>query len=326
MFDGIAVQEGGRMKFKLEVLTPVHIGSGKETNPAEYYVDPQENRLYHLNTDALARGLSQQELEKLIGAASKQRYIGDIFDPNLLKSRARYVIPLNDSAKYYLQSNRTIIKEYIKTAGRVYIPGSSLKGVFLSALMWHVLKENFGLHRATVERILTTRTEKRSEDAKLYGELLDLSLGLISGDANKKRFAHWYDISDSDSQPSAVSLEVSLARVAGARRGGELQVLYETLKPGQAFTFDIKPASTKFSEKEIIQIAHDYYQKVLEHDRADIEKGQFLLRIGQGVTAYSTSLLILAAELGISDYRVSPPRTRKRIDETTPMGFVRLSY
>jgi len=130
------------------------------------------------------------------------------------------------------------------------------------------------------------------------------------------------NISDSSFAPPDDALELSLARVKGARGAAELLILYETVKPGQSFELELKNVKSKFSEKDILDISHDFYLRVLEKDGASVDRSPHLLRLGQGATAYSTSLLILAEDLGIKDYRVHPPRTRKRIDNIA-MGWVR---
>jgi len=314
------------MKVKLEVLTPLHIGSGEEISPSEYYIDKDSGRLVRLNMNALFSDPSfTPHRERFISEASKQRYIGSIFDISLLKKYPLYSIPIRGEAESYIANNQTVVKAFIKSAGRIFIPGSSLKGSILSALIWYVLKDSYKSREAEVRNLLTRRPKNRREEKEIYDELLKLSLSIIVPVSKQGRFAQWLSLSDSDFKKPEDSLGISLARVKGARRGGELPILYETLKEGETFEIEISRVKSKFSEKEILEITHGFYLKVAEHDGIDIDKKPYLLRLGQGSTAYSTSLLILAKELGIKNYRVTPPRTRKRIDDTLPMGFVRLS-
>ncbi len=204
-------------------------------------------------------------------------------------------------------------------------------------MMWHVLKNLYDKN-PLVKRKIFVDGKPRWEDVQAkrfiedalsksmkHEDFNDFVFSHITHSAMSTRFVQWMNISDSDLKSPEDSLEISLARVKGARRGGELPVLYETLKPDQSFEAELLKVESRFSEKEILKIAHDFYLRVAAHDRIDVPKEPYLLRLGQGSTAYSTSLLILAEELGIKNYRVAPPRTRKRIDDSLPLGFVRLS-
>jgi len=313
------------MKVKIEVLTPLHIGSGEEISPSEYYIDKDSGQFIRLNMDALLLDPSfNRYREKFISEASKQRYIGSILDASLLKKYPLYSIPISGEAKSYIVSNQTMVKGFVKTAGRVFIPGSSLKGSILSAIMWHILRTNYKNMTSQINDLLTRRPQNRREEGEIYSELMKITLSLASLDPKRGRFTQWLNISDSTFKTPFDSLEISLARVKDAMRGGELPVLYEMLKSGQSFEMELLKEKSRFSEKDILEIAHNFYLKVLELDKVDVAKKPYLLRLGQGSTAYSTSLLILAEELGIKNYRVSPPRTKKRIDNTVPPGWIKI--
>lgn len=314
------------MKVKVEILTPLHIGSGEEISPSEYYVDKESGGFSRINMDALFHDpLFKGHMNRFISEATRQRYIGAIIEHSLLKKYPLYSIPIKGEAKSYILSNQTNVKAFVKTAGRVFIPGSSLKGSILSALMWHTLKNNYAANKARIDEILSRRPQNKREEGETYNELLKLSLSLIAPKSRQGRFSQWINLSDSDYKHPQESIELYLSRVKGARRGGELPILFEGIKRGQRFELEITIIGSKFGEKELLEIAHNFYTKVAEYDGVKVDKQPYLLRLGQGSTAYATSLLILATDLGIKDYRVSPPRTRKRIDDKIPMGFVRLA-
>ncbi|HID92742.1 MAG TPA: type III-A CRISPR-associated RAMP protein Csm5 [bacterium (Candidatus Stahlbacteria)] len=312
------------MKITLEVLTPLHIGSGEEISPSEYFVDKDSGRLLRLNMNSLFSDPSFVSYrERFIAEASRQRYIGAILNAALLKKHPLYSVSLSGDAKSYIGTNKTIVKGFIKSGGKPYIPGSSLKGSILSALIWHTLKSNYSSHKAKINELLTRRPHNRKEENEIYSQLMKLSLSLITQDFKQGRFIQWLSISDGSFGTPEDALEISLARVKGARWGRELPVLYETIKPKQFFKMELKSVKSKFSETEILDISHKFYLKVLEKDSVSVDKKSYLLRLGQGSTAYSTSLLILAEELGVGGYRIHPPRTRKRIDGMA-MGWVRV--
>lgn len=311
------------MKITLDVLTPLHIGSGGEISPTEYFIDKSSGRLLRLNMNSLFSDPSfVPQRERFISEASQQRYIGAILEAALLKRHPLYSISLAGDAGSHVATRQTAVKDFIKSGGKPYIPGSSVKGSILSAMTWHTLKDNYGSQKAKIDELLTRRPQSRKEEGEIYNDLMRLALSLISQDVRGGRFIQWMNISDSSSAPPDDALELSLARVKGARGGAELPILYETVKPGQSFELELKSVKSRFSEKEILDTSHKFYLKVLEKDGASVDPSPYLLRLGQGATAYSTSLLILAEELGITGYRVHPPRTRKRIDGMG-MGWVR---
>lgn len=307
------------MRIKINILTPIHIGSGEEISPIEYFIDSGTGRFIRIKMDSLFKDpLFNAYKERFISEAPEQRYIGSIIDHSLIKRYPLYSVPISSGARAYIVRNQTAVKEFIKSAGRVYVPGSSLKGSILSAMIWHVLRSIYNANRGKITNLIVS-------GGNAYNELLDIVFSNMVLDQNKNRFSRWLDVSDSNFKKPDDALGLFLARVKGARRGGELPILYEAIKDGQSFAMEIKSVNSKYSEREILEIAHRFYLKVAEKDGARIDKEPYILRLGQGSTSFSTSLLILAEELGIRNYRLRAPRTRKRIDDSIPMGFVRIN-
>jgi len=306
------------MKVKLKALSFIHIGSGEEISPSEYYI--ADGDFIRLDMDRLFLDPEfEPMMEKFISSAASQRYIGDLLPSDMLDRYPLYRIPIRGDAKSYMKTNRTVVKSFVKSAGRVYIPGSSIKGSLLSAMIWHVLKG---------DKRIKEKIESWICDRRVYQDLMDYAFRLLAGRDSPfrvGRFLHWLDVSDSNLKSPENCLEISLARVEGAQRGGKIPVLYEMLKPGQDFEFEIKPRETRYGVDEILRISNEFYGKVLERDKSEnVPAEPNLIRLGQGSSAFSTSLLILAEELGITRYRVRPPRTRKRINGAFAMGWARI--
>lgn len=315
------------MNIRLEILTPVHIGSGEEISPSEYFIDKDSNKFTRLNMGALFKDpLFKKYMERFTIEALKQRYIASIIDHSLLRKYPLYTLSISGEAKTYIVNNQINVKEGVKTAGRVFIPGSSIKGSILSALIWHILKINYETNKVKIQENMTKHFHNRYEERENYNELLKFALSLITPKSRQGRFSQWLNVSDSNYKTPQESMEIYLTRVKGARRMGQLPILFEGIKKGQIFEAELLKNYSKFDEKEILEIAHNFYVKVANYDGVNIEKNPYLLRLGQGSTAYATSLLIAADELGIKNYLIKPPRTRKRIDNQIPMGFVRLSF
>ncbi|MCX7837706.1 MAG: type III-A CRISPR-associated RAMP protein Csm5 [candidate division WOR-3 bacterium] len=313
------------MKIKIKVLTPLHIGSGRELMPMEYLI---EGNLFHrINMNALFADPDFQPLiEDFTKLAEAQKYIGAILPFDLLKKHILYSLPIVGEARDYLKNNKTVVKEFIKSAGKVYIPGSSLKGSILSAVFWHSLKKAYYSNfKWTTEKEQLSAKEfiiQSLQGSFSYNELLNFAFSHFTNGDN--RFTHWLDVVDSDRKLPSEVLQISLIKVKGARKGKALPILYETIKPGIEFSTEIKAQNTKLSEEEILKIVDEFYRKVLEKDKNAIRTNGKLIRLGQGSTAYSTSCLILAEELNIRNYRVRPPTTRKRADEILPLGWAEI--
>lgn len=374
------------MNYQLEVLSPVHIGSRNDISPVEYIVN---NQFYRIEMDELFKDKEFNKESFIQKAISGDFYLGN-FTPDLGKKYPLYILNVDKYSSNYLIANKPSIKEFIKTGGFVYIPGSSIKGSILSAMYWHVLKKASNKDENIKSIIINclTRIEtnfkslpntykkfiKKKWNYKIKKEEVDFietlhSMGFyylfpeeirkyrikekIDRKGRKKvintiRFGDWLEISDTNTIEPGQSLEITTAKVIGARR--RIEILYEVLTKGTNFNFRIIPQKTLFSEKEVLEIVDRFYSKVLQNDidfysknnidcnLSEIENEKYKLKIGQGSTIYATSFLILASDLGIKkDYLSkwpltkykSQPKTRKIIQKAEvfnkPLGWAKLS-
>gem|GEM_PF-701659 len=304
----------------LEVLTPTHVGNGSDISPLEYWIDDGFARVH---MDALfADPEFSPYLEPFIRDAASQRYLGQHLPGQLLSRHVRYQVPMAPDARQYLVQHQVQVKEFIKSAGRAFIPGSSIKGSLLTALINHLLV------------LASQSAEKRNYVESLIGDphnfsrLLDFTIGdlRVSGEGQKDRFYRWLDVSDSSLSLPDKSLCVYYSVVVGARKG-HLPILFEGVVPGTRWVVSLKATpNSRFKLEEMLKIADAFYRAVWKKcgvSDAPPEKG-FLLRLGQGSSAWATSLLLLAESSGLK-YRIQPPRTSKLVDAVTPMGWVVLS-
>lgn len=152
------------MKYEIEVISPVHIGSGGKISPIEYVV---ADKFYRTDMDQLFEDKEFKiEIERFIEIAkSGALYLGD-FSPTLAKEHVRYALDISESMKTNLQKltreRRSIeVRGCIKTNDDAYIPGSTLKGSIRTAILWWVLKndsELFGKVKRYLEILLNART------------------------------------------------------------------------------------------------------------------------------------------------------------------------
>ncbi len=326
---------GAQFKVRLKILTPVHIGSGETINWLGYFLE--SDYFCRININSLFNDADfQPHLDKLLEPGILRQSIDRLIPKSILQKHLFYKLPLHNSARKTSATQEVHL--FIKSAGRVYIPGSSLKGAILSALCYAKLKE---CNRNDLMKVLEGEV-RYGKSGREYQDPLELVLPLLGGRGADTlgKFTHWLDVSDSDFQLPQDSLELVQARVIGARRGGQIPILYETLKPGTQFTFTLKldPAS-RLTPEVLLNSVGQFYQRVLTKDRlqhgdARILGSVTLIRLGQGSGMFATSLLLLAQELNLTaNYRLSRidsrsgPRTRKRITsgENIPLGWAGIS-
>lgn len=333
------------MRARIKVLTPVHIGSGQVISPSGYFIDKERGKFNVLNMVSLFRDKDFAiYFGDFIKLAVSSRYIGDIIpDHNLLKRHILYSTDITAEAR----GNKTEVKAFVKSAGRPYFPGSSIKGSIVTALIYFALKELASRgKRKEIEALLSNINDKRGND-----KLLSLAFGYLSGKSDSKKFGqvsnqesdnsrekfedkflNLMDVSDSTYLSPEETLKVEKCLVQGARRGGNIPILYETIKENVEAEFEIKKKNIQLEAGQILKICDDFYRKVIKKDGLNLnlpeKPGYYLLRIGQGATAFSTSMLILAEEIGIKSYKVKRPRTRKRLIDgklEKGLGFVGVS-
>ena len=325
------------MRIKIKILSPVHIGSGEELGSLDYFID---NRVfYRINFDSLF--LDPEFLkysESFIKNSAQARDIREIIkDQKLLIKHSAYSIPVLDGFQPNEESRRYQVKTFVKSAGRVFIPGSSLKGAILSAMAYVFLVK-----------------EGRESHFRNNSELLNSVIGMFSRNQKQeqdKKFSRWLDVTDSDLKNPSQVLSLSLARSLSKGARSSIPIVYETIRPGSEFEMEIKTGLPKanfawgMNEESILKCTSIFYKKVWEKDHQFFEgmkqvqnqieireinpqgDNAFLVRLGQGSTAYSTSLLLAAKEKGIpyeiqkpKNHPKGPPSTRKLIGGK-PMGW-----
>ncbi len=166
-------------KLKLIIKSPVHIGSF-EQNKTRFEFIIYQNYLYPVSEDRLAKFLQSRNL---IGDyCAKVEAEGHLFSlADFLKSKA---ITLNESLLNELSSGRKILliadaakmqdyRPLIRDGfGNPYIPGSSIKGVIRTAILYKLLKmlkENSpDEFSEKIERRISQDIDKKVDKKKLF--------------------------------------------------------------------------------------------------------------------------------------------------------------
>ena len=130
------------MRYEIEVISPVHVGSGGTISPIEYVV---EDNFYRVDMDRLFEDKRFDTDGFIEDAKAGAFYLGR-FAPEVAKEHVRYALDISESARTNLQgligSPSSEVREHIKTKDEAYIPGSSIKGAIRTAILWWVLKND----------------------------------------------------------------------------------------------------------------------------------------------------------------------------------------
>lgn len=148
------------MRVKLKAISPVHIGTGIEYSPLEFVRRRGTDNgdwLWRIDQSRFLSSLSKERQDQFVAAVNNTRFDLERFTQGMdLQPMRRYKVW--DRSK---SANIPAVRECIKTADRAYIPGSSLKGAFRTALLWSVAKGDEGFISAIGEET-RQRWDKKS--------------------------------------------------------------------------------------------------------------------------------------------------------------------
>jgi CRISPR-associated protein Csm5 len=126
------------MKLKLKTLTPIHIGTGKELSPLEFFNN------YRINYDKLFDLISEKKKDDFFNWIDQINYTSF----SVKGIQEKFGIKANEIISKcglyrFNQSFKDKVREGIKdSSNRLFIPGSSIKGAIRTAIIYNVLKEN----------------------------------------------------------------------------------------------------------------------------------------------------------------------------------------
>lgn len=124
----------------ISLLTPLHIGSGKELLRDYDYVT-YGGRTWVIQPDTMLEFFQKPDGsfdERLLGRPAAELLMAKDFDLENKQKLFRYILPGQPRA----QGHGAVLREQYKDAfDRPYIPGSSLKGALRTLLAWHGFQE-----------------------------------------------------------------------------------------------------------------------------------------------------------------------------------------
>ena len=225
------------MRYSLKILSPLHIGNGFNISPMEYVID---DKFYRINMDSLFRDREFNTEEFIENAKMGSFYLGEFYG-DIAKRHKEYVIDISNSAEKSLRQRKSEIREFIKTGGNIYIPGSSIKGAIRTALLWYILKENEDLYFKMEEYLQKIIREKTERPNKKY---VDNEIEkIVFGREPTHDLLKGLSVSDTNTA-SCNNLRIDEVRILTTRKYGYgwkgFNIILETLKIGTKFNIEIK--------------------------------------------------------------------------------------
>ncbi len=133
-----------KYKLKLEVDTAMFIGCGHNLNKMDYFTDIDEDLVYVIDNKKFIKELKKYNLQKLYMdyCLKKRSTLNDFIIKNNIKDK----LNLNNICKFKIKCNSKDVQNDLQLflrdgLGKIYIPGSSIKGAISNAILHKKLME-----------------------------------------------------------------------------------------------------------------------------------------------------------------------------------------
>lgn len=129
----------------IETITPLHIGSGQMLSSVGDFLITN-NKIRYLDTEKISKFLVENEkieayLQKILNTPTGFNNEAELSEIDFeIESAVLYEIELGSNNLNVLNNN--ILHRFIDANGRKYIPGSSVKGMIKTVLLFQYLKDN----------------------------------------------------------------------------------------------------------------------------------------------------------------------------------------
>lgn len=277
-----------RMCIKLEILTPVHItdGATDELMPLEYVVDGN-GFLRVIDPARFIKLLTPQERENF-SAASEMANISSICQwiqaiwqssPDRFNASTLWSTDAGELAGLYhllLQNpeSRFLLKPFIRSESRLYLPGSTLKGAIRTALIsaflgtQYISKHTKSDSQRLEAHVMEATTKNRNGEWRV-----DVAKDPLK--ALKMRDAFFIEVKSTVKK--VMNIKLGRSDNAEDREISGIKNFAECIEPGAVveseialehilFTFTAF-VGRPFTFKHIIVACKAYYKKLIEHEK-----------------------------------------------------------
>ncbi len=245
---------------KIKTLTPIHIGSGNDYGPSEYV--NSRAKLKGTPVDIIKRidvaryymELDENRKDRFLSNLTNPRFKLEDVDKKINKKFTRYNVV--NKTKKPLEGDVT---EHIKTSGKMYIPGSSLKGAIRTAIFYNIVDEDDFSDFAG--DIIINRNGKINIDRRNYQNWIDGYFSSRGGNAAQKSIMKFFQVADSSTANLAHIYEIKAIMANQnnrsqfyARNGSVVKSYYETIDKGTDLksSFTIQKDNQIFSRLDLL--------------------------------------------------------------------------
>lgn len=240
-------------KVTIHALSPIHIGSGEKIGKKEYIYLPRKRKVIVPDINIMYGDLRQKRLDREFesfmmrnGNIPISKWLADKgFNEKDFERWKKYEM---DTGEAFLNSNPKEIECFVKDAyGIPYVPGSSIKGMFRTAIIAMELTNNH-IKASRIKAELMNGTEKHlSRNTYLLGETRNMEsevLNILGRDVKSKQNAVNDCLSGlivGDSQPIDIRNLTLSQKIDYTLDGQEkpLPILRESLIPDTNINFEV---------------------------------------------------------------------------------------
>ncbi len=171
---GVMVKEEVKTKLRLQVLSPIHIGTGEELSPWDFAlrisymfvirIEEVLEHLYNENKDKYEEALSKLEE----GKGSIDQFLPDRIPEEWIVYKME-LYPSIDIQK--VKKVSTAIKNInVDSKPTLYIPASEIKGFIRTAIIYCYIKDNFNKFAGKFEKINPKFSFRKVVENSIWGE------------------------------------------------------------------------------------------------------------------------------------------------------------
>lgn len=173
---------------RLRTLSPVHIGNGNKLTPVDLY--PADNMVHVLDIEKLLNdlqslGVDIEEVLSIIKNPPGDHYVWKGYIDEYRLNPLEYTLySLPVRGRVGRESMQ--IAEFIKTNGKPYVPGSSIKGAIRTAVLYKVLRECGD--SGTAMNVVSGFSKDLARKIGYSESLLDYYLDYLESESRNRRF------------------------------------------------------------------------------------------------------------------------------------------
>lgn len=263
----------------LEILSPIHISSGKVLDPIDYVIQIKNNKYYRINFLEFCSNLNSDKREKLLNILETRNV-------KKIRTHLHQYYDENDGYEYSAKVSKEIIEMYVKkfvgarnsneerdfhvtefihSNYQQYIPGSTIKGAIRTAILGKLFQEQKRNYKLERNQKLRTKPFQVLESNSEQIEMLAQILFLTKNEPKADPFRNVY-VSDTNSHVNSLRLE-NLERI-NTKSKSMASVFSEVLdwEFGKEYSFNILLKELDIDTHDfnkLFSIQEDIVEKIL---------------------------------------------------------------